>query len=909
MERGGACALPRRTGRYKSWGTGMTANLPFLSQLLGTLHGRELSRSRIEENGTLLASTHFWACLEAQDLHILAARALEQLDVALSEAARALNLTRELRLRQLRAAAYLRDLGKLLALPALEAVPVMILRGPHLTEILYQGRYGLREFGDVDVAVAPGDLSRFVEAVAAYNSDCTLRTRTGRETERKAWYGSRIEVNVGKLPLDIHWQLAKFYNFHVGRRQLDRQEGIWRRARRTSFRWGECYVLSEADLAAHLAEHLAIQHDFKGRWLRNLLEFVWLVDGSGLSAETLQDVAEQRGSPTAVAAAATAAVQVLDLPESLSVIHRLHARATPRLRRRVGRTMLARTASWAKVGEEGNRTDPSVRDAYRATRESIEMAAHLCDGWPQRSGLLQSLLWPSRSLVSYALDRDLSIPAYLLYLSVHPLVLSSAIPAVGLCLWRQAEDVAGGLRALAGNLAYGAVGTVLTAQYYAGNLYNTGLAGPGAWRGWLERVRPPQGLPTQAIWVHAAGPGDAGAAVGFICSLRRLMPTFHFHVTCGTRGAWSYVSHNAPDIPVHWLPFDLPWLVKWYVSRTKPLAFIGAQGEFWPNLLRALRQSGTPSACLRVDMLDWATQAEFPTWVRPLYEKMLLNVDAFSVRSEMHRERLLDSKVAAERIFIGNDYRVELLKPADDTRRLEFLSLFGATKDRPLVVLATWRLDEIEAIIERLMPILDRGNIRLLIASADMSVPSKAAGLLAARGLGAVRRSKLGSSRPIPSAILLDTVGELFQIYAAASITIVGDTFPPAFSIGCNLWEPLVQGCPVVYGPSLPSDALTFLAEAQGLAFRASGYPKVAQHVAEALSQPCARDTVREGAQQILQGQSSASAYDAELLYEWLRACALARTEYSEQLWRLGKRRVLEALASLSLNNAPGMLL
>jgi 3-deoxy-D-manno-octulosonic-acid transferase len=72
-------------------------------------------------------------------------------------------------------------------------------------------------------------------------------------------------------------------------------------------------------------------------------------------------------------------------------------------------------------------------------------------------------------------------------------------------------------------------------------------------------------------------------------------------------------------------------------------------------------------------------------------------------------------------------------------------------------------------------------------------------GVLKARGLAAVRRSDLPARRSPGAVIVLDTVGELAQLYAIADVVFVGGSLAPLG--GHNMLEPALRGKPVLFGP------------------------------------------------------------------------------------------------------------
>ena len=71
--------------------------------------------------------------------------------------------------------------------------------------------------------------------------------------------------------------------------------------------------------------------------------------------------------------------------------------------------------------------------------------------------------------------------------------------------------------------------------------------------------------------------------------------------------------------------------------------------------------------------------------------------------------------------------------------------------------------------------------------------------LITARGLRAVRRSELPRARAAGAVIVLDTIGELAQLYAIADVVFVGGSLVPTG--GHNMLEAGLRRKPVLFGP------------------------------------------------------------------------------------------------------------
>ena len=136
------------------------------------------------------------------------------------------------------------ELSKVLTLLREEDIPVIVLKGMHLDEIVY-GNIGLRTIADVDLLFRREDLRRAQQALV------------------KAGYSPRNS----SIPLDIHWGIDLSNTGH----EID-MEGVWHRAQPATIAGVKVLVLSPTDLLLHLCLHLSIHHLFEFGGLRTLCD-------------------------------------------------------------------------------------------------------------------------------------------------------------------------------------------------------------------------------------------------------------------------------------------------------------------------------------------------------------------------------------------------------------------------------------------------------------------------------------------------------------------------------------------------------------------------------------------------------------------------------------------------------------
>src|SRR5206468_1427610 len=90
-------------------------------------------------------------------------------------------------------------------------------------------------------------------------------------------------------------------------------------------------------------------------------------------------------------------------------------------------------------------------------------------------------------------------------------------------------------------------------------------------------------------------------------------------------------------------------------------------------------------------------------------------------------------------------------------------------------------------------------GLALILAPRHPERVDEVLSLIAARGLRAVRRSALPVGRAAGAIIVVDTVGELAQMYAVADVVFVGGSLVPLG--GHNVLEPALRRKPVLMGP------------------------------------------------------------------------------------------------------------
>lgn len=133
-------------------------------------------------------------------------------------------------------------------------IETITLKGIVLAHTVYP-EPGLRPMADIDLLVRPADRLRAIAALARIG----YRT-PGPEAERLGESRCFAELVRDGVPLDLHWDIARYLRFD-GVVRVD-HEGLWSRARPLDLAEGQSLALCPEDMLLHLALHLTLGSDF-----------------------------------------------------------------------------------------------------------------------------------------------------------------------------------------------------------------------------------------------------------------------------------------------------------------------------------------------------------------------------------------------------------------------------------------------------------------------------------------------------------------------------------------------------------------------------------------------------------------------------------------------------------------------
>jgi 3-deoxy-D-manno-octulosonic-acid transferase len=334
-----------------------------------------------------------------------------------------------------------------------------------------------------------------------------------------------------------------------------------------------------------------------------------------------------------------------------------------------------------------------------------------------------------------------------------------------------------------------------------------------AWRGLRQReywrggaARFGFGAPRAGggVWVHAVSVGEVQVAAILIGGLREHDPGLEVTLTCATPTGRARARALLPGLPVRYAPYDLPGCVRRCLARLRPRLLVIIETELWPNLLHEAVRAGVPIliASARVSERSARLHLRLPGLLHAALARNVW-IGAQTVADE---ERFAALGVPAGRLTVVGNVKFDRILPPDVHERGAALRRCFAPERALWVAGSTHPLEE-PIVLEAHRELLRREpRARLILAPRHPARFDAAAAAVAAAGLRGLRRSgapwevDTAAPRAEPfDVLLLDTLGELLDFYAASDVAFVGGSLVPAG--GHNLLEPAALGLPVLSGP------------------------------------------------------------------------------------------------------------
>lgn len=295
------------------------------------------------------------------------------------------------------------------------------------------------------------------------------------------------------------------------------------------------------------------------------------------------------------------------------------------------------------------------------------------------------------------------------------------------------------------------------------------------------------------IWVHAVSVGEVYAIRGIIERLKKQYPDHQIVFTVTTQTGYALANKIFKNsVVLLWSPLDLSLVVLGYIRKIKPVLYIIAETEIWPNQFYWLNKKNTPIVIVNGRISDLA----FPKYlkVKNILSKILAKVDCFCMQSDEDAQKIVQMGADRNKVcIVGNVKWDDSFQNEKDQR-----GKFGL-KEKDLVLLGgSTHPGEEELLLDvfkQLKTLLP--SLKLVITPRHVERASEIEKLIKDNHLVYTKLSSLVDA----DILLIDSIGHLKSLYALADVVFVGKSLRKGG--GQNIIEPALVSKPIIVGPKM----------------------------------------------------------------------------------------------------------
>jgi len=311
----------------------------------------------------------------------------------------------------------------------------------------------------------------------------------------------------------------------------------------------------------------------------------------------------------------------------------------------------------------------------------------------------------------------------------------------------------------------------------------------------------PPSLPSKSIWIHAVSVGEVLSLRNLVKEFKKRHPDYFVHFSALTSTGLQIAKEKLEGIDnFFFVPLDFKWVVKKFFRVLKPEAFILAESEFWPNLIKEARKQ-TRGVILVNGRISNRSFKRYKK-VKRIIKNVLENISFFLMQTEKDKQYLERLGINTAKIEVAGNLKAEIRLPVlTESELLKLKESLGIEKGCSVIVAGSTRKGEEAKILRAYASALRiKKNILLILVPRHPERAEEIEKTAKNYGFKVQRRTTFSLYRSW-DVLIVDTIGELPKFYALSDVTFIGGSLIPWG--GHNLLEPAFYGKPIYFGPHM----------------------------------------------------------------------------------------------------------
>ncbi len=310
----------------------------------------------------------------------------------------------------------------------------------------------------------------------------------------------------------------------------------------------------------------------------------------------------------------------------------------------------------------------------------------------------------------------------------------------------------------------------------------------------------------KTIWFHALSLGEVVGATPAIRLLRKNRPQDRIVISVTTDSGFEAAKRKLPDIDVlifHPLDcFPFTWNA---IRKIQPDLFVLIDTGFWPGFIHLLHLKGVPALLFngRISSRSMRRYRMFGAFFSPLFNWFTM----LCMQNPHSRDGLESIGIDKSRLMVIGDPKFDTLPSNSKDKQDKVRQKLRIAPLSMVWVAGSTHEGEEETILDVHNRLREHyGNLILVLAPRRPERTLHIARTIMSKGISFVRRSDQWDKENTDfSVLLLDSMGELAEVYSICDLAFVGNSFITPGG-GHNLIEPVAYGKPVLFGPNVENN-------------------------------------------------------------------------------------------------------
>ena len=311
------------------------------------------------------------------------------------------------------------------------------------------------------------------------------------------------------------------------------------------------------------------------------------------------------------------------------------------------------------------------------------------------------------------------------------------------------------------------------------------------------------------IWIHGSSVGEIMTGRKLINEIEKEFPHFDIVVSSWTNTGVETAKRNFKNKFVFFFPLDVGPVVNRVFKKIRPTYLIFIELEIWPNFFIMTEKLKIPTILVngRISEKSVRFYRRVGFFSKSFYNSIVRN-KIYLARSELDADRFAKLSVPLENIKITGTMKYDNIKvEVDEPSKKALMELFCVDNGDLVLVGGSTHDGEEEMLINVFASLKEEiKGLRLILVPRHIERANDVISLIKSMGFAAFKKSSLnmdGSLRKFNKSkdciVVVDTVGELIDVYSLADCVFVGRSLVPKG--GQNMMEPAGLAKPIIFGP------------------------------------------------------------------------------------------------------------